>query len=449
MLANTVSRSKATEQANILWPELLLVAGVLLAQLKGGIVTTLTLMGLCIWALRGPKHAIQALSLSWLIAFLNPGIFINLEIKIILRWLILLAAFGRVVMHLIQHRLRASKEIIILLLFFLTTLLFSVIKSYAPIISSLKLSSFTIGVITILLAFELTADQKTYWKSWFTTIFLLIIICGSPLYFSELGYFRNGRGFQGLISHPQSYSVFIAPMISWITWRFLFEKDLSYPVIIGVVLGWSSLYASLSRTGMLAALLGLGLTIIIRSIKKAKLLNTKPHKSINHLYVASICLISIIIIINWSSIYKNSLRFLRKGITGKSVLEIYNRDIYVKRSINNFMKNPVMGMGFGLSSNPIEHNIKTDKLTGVPISASTEKGFLISVMLEELGIIGSMLIVVLIFTITRPIIEQNYFGALSLLLTCLIVNMGEMVFFSFGGMGLYIWLLIGFARVDK
>jgi hypothetical protein len=28
-------------------------------------------------------------------------------------------------------------------------------------------------------------------------------------------------------------------------------------------------------------------------------------------------------------------------------------------------------------------------------------------------------------------------------MTCLLINGGEMIFFSFGGTGLYVWLLIG------
>ena len=433
----------------ILWREAAVILMVLSAQLAGSSVTTFTYVAISVWALRSPKHAIQALCLSWLITFLNPGIFTEFEGGAILRWLVFFAAFSRVVTSKILRNPRISREIICLAPFFLFALLVSMFKSYAPIVSLFKLVMFAMGVVTILFAFELTGVQKAYWRSWFTTFFLLILVSGFPLYFFDLGYVRNGRGFQGLLNHPQAYGVFLASMVAWFTGRILFEKDRSVPVVTGVVLGWFSLFATFSRTGILAAVLGCTLTVIIGAVKRGYWRKILAHTFGSYLSVTGLCVLLIFLVFSWAPLSQATRSVLQKGTEAQSFTESYDlsRGALIERSINNFLDNPWTGIGFGIASDPFSFVVSRDKWLGLPIGASIEKGLLPVAVLEEVGIIGAGFFLMFIFALIRPILNWGSLPALWLFITSLLINMGEMIFFSFGGMGLYIWLMIGFSRV--
>lgn len=433
----------------ILWREAVVILIVLFAQLSGSSVTTFTYVALSAWALRSPKHAIQALCLSWLVTFLNPGIFTEFEGAAILRWLVFFAAFSRVIRSKILRNPRIPREIICLALFFLFALLISMFKSYAPIVSLFKLVMFVMGVVTILFVFELTGDQKAYWRSWFTTFFLLILVSGFPFYFFELGYTRNAIAFQGLLNHPQAYAVFLAPMVVWFTGRILFEKDRSVPVVIGVVLGWFSLFATLSRTGIFAAVLGFGLTVIVGPVKRAEWRNTLARTFGSHLGMMGLCVLIIVLIFSWTPLSQAMRSVLQKGTEAQSFIDAYDmsRAVLIEPSINNFLDNPWSGIGFGIASDPFSFVVSRDKWLKLPIGASIEKGFLPTAVLEEVGIIGAGFLLIFIFALIRPILKWGNLPGFWLFITSLLINMGEMVFFSFGGMGLYIWLMIGFSRV--
>jgi len=432
----------------ILWREIVIISAVLFVQLLGGIVTAFTFVALSIWALRSPKHAIQALFLSWFITLLNPSIFIEYEGKEIFRWLVLFAAFSQVSISKIIHKSRMPREIIYLAFFLFFVASVSMLKSYAPIVSLFKLIIFAVGVSTVLLAFELIENQKAYWRSWVTTFFLWILILGFPLYFSEFGYARNGKGFQGLLNHPQAYAVFLAPMVVWFTGRFLFDKNKSVPIVIGVVLGWFSLFSTLSRTGVLAAILGCGLMIIIGIKKKVVWRNTQAHTSGNHIGVTGLCLLCIFLVLSWAPLSKHMRTFLLKERESfNNAYYLSKRRVTIERSINNFLDNPLTGIGFGIASDPFMFIVRKDKWLGLPIGASIEKVFLPTAILEEVGILGTLLLLAFVFGVIRPLLNWGNLVALCLFITSLLVNMGEMIFFSFGGMGLYIWLMIGFSRI--
>jgi hypothetical protein len=49
----------------------------------------------------------------------------------------------------------------------------------------------------------------------------------------------------------------------------------------------------------------------------------------------------------------------------------------------------------------------------------------------------------------RPVFREGPLPAVALLTASLLANAGEMVFFSFGGTGLMLWLLIGLAHAES
>ncbi len=444
-------KNDPAKQTEILWREAFIIVLLLTAQLLGSGVAVFTYLTLSVWALRGPKYAIQALCLSWFFSFLNPGIFPEFLGSGSLRWAVFITAFIRVIQCKMTLNRRISPEIIYLTLFILFAVLVSIFKSYEPGVSFFKLVMFAMGVITALFAFELTSDQKRYWQSWFTTFFLLILVLGFPFFFFGLGYTKDGHGFQGLLNHPQDYATFLAPMVAWLTGQMLFERNRSFPILIGVSLGWFSLFFTLARTGILAIVLGCVLVIIIGILKRAQWRRTLFHVFGNNLSMLGFCILCIFIVMNFSSLSQYTKDFMQKGTTNENFIDIYadSRGALIKKSMENFLDNPWTGIGFGVASDPSSFEIKRDSVFGLPIGAPVEKGFMPSAILEEVGIIGAGLLILFIISLIRPILKWGSLPALWLFFTSLLINMGEMDFFSFGGMGLYIWLMIGLSRLAQ
>jgi len=63
--------------------------------------------------------------------------------------------------------------------------------------------------------------------------------------------------------------------------------------------------------------------------------------------------------------------------------------------------------------------------------------------LEEVGIFGTLCFVVFLIAFFVHYWKARNIIALGMMACLLLLNLGEMMFFSLGGMGLYCWSLIG------
>ena len=117
--------------------------------------------------------------------------------------------------------------------------------------------------------------------------------------------------------------------------------------------------------------------------------------------------------------------FLLKDDSAVSVTESLqqSRMGLVQRSMDNFWKYPLTGIGFGVPSNE-----------NLPAA-----------VLEETGIVGFLLWVTLIVMLFRIVYRQGTATQFWLLAVCMLVNAGEAIFFAIGGNGLFMWLLVAFA----
>jgi hypothetical protein len=108
----------------------------------------------------------------------------------------------------------------------------------------------------------------------------------------------------------------------------------------------------------------------------------------------------------------------------------------IERSWDIFMEHPMTGINFGTSLAPYF------VMNATLLSAPTEKGFLPTAILEETGVVGTTFFLIFIFlALYRLYSDENIIG-LSLFVAFLIQNLGEMMFFSLGGAGLFCWSIV-------
>lgn len=434
---NRVSRNSAMK-----------ILPVLVLPLFGAPLHAALFLVFALWALRGPRQSLEALSLSCLATFLNPGIYTLSNSGEVLRWGVLLASFFSVSLRFILlKQIKFPKTWWWLLGFVLVAAGLSFFTSYAFDVSLFKIITFFMGTTTILLGFHMTSDSPEYWRSWFLAIFLIVVVLGFPLLFNPLGYFRNQRGFQGLLNQPQAYGAFLGPLCVWLLSMLLCKecKGAFWWVFLGAA--FASLVATQSRTGMFCFVIS---PIVVVAIKMAKgdISFSSVQRALR--YGAIFLLLFMpIFYLSRGSVMKMINDFLYKNTAQETIDDaLYaSRGFIVIRSFQNFLANPILGIGFGLASDPATFVVRRNASVGLPLGASVEKGVLLVAILEEVGIIGFLFFAIFLASLLFPTFRRGAsFSSAILAVSVFLINFGEAVFFAVGGMGLWMWLLIGVSR---
>jgi hypothetical protein len=411
-------------------------------------------LGLAVWALLGPRHAVQALTASAILSGLNPAFFPELPEGTVLRWIVLAAAVVRVHGENILRRGNLPWSVLFLFLFGSAALVLSTMVSYEPGVSAFKLAAFVAGASSILLACRHTADQSAYWHQWFFTVFVVVLISSLPLLPTDAGYTLNGYGFQGILNQPQAYGVFMAPLVTLAASRWLASGGRAHFSGGAAALGAVTVMASAARTAASALILGLLITLAIALVFRQDWLSDLGRLFRSKAGAAASAAAILLLVCNAGSIGDAASRFFAKGREWmpsgtRGILYAFEetRGSYVQASWTNFLEHPFTGIGFGVASDPTSFAVQRDPILGLPIGAPVEKGFIATAVLEENGLVGAVLLFLLLGSLALPIVRKGRFHLSWLFWTSLILNGGEMVFFSMGGLGTHLWLLMAFATL--
>lgn len=412
---------------------------------------TIAMVGLCLWALRGPDQAIQALTLGGLIKFLNPGLYPDLRTASMLGWVLLALVGFRVLVSTLSRRGWGTPVLFWLAVFALVILLHSATTSRQGVLSAFKIVSFTFGATTVLLAFQNSTQHKIDWTPWFVGLWSAVLLLSAPtVFFPSIGYLKNGWGFQGILGHPQSFGTFLAVAVAWFSARIMFYPagQTHWMLTLVAALGWVELVLTKARTGLVAVLGGLLCVAILSVIKRSE---WRPQfLSVLGRPLVLLALLAVIVILIWdpSRLEKGVETYVFKhGHDAKSSLtDAYtkSRGAGLSNQWINFLNSPFVGHGFGITPyNDPDAVQLLDPLFGLPLSAPTEKGFLPTAILEETGILGTFFLLLLLNALIKYASGRGDIAVMWTFFTSILVNVGEMVFFSFGGLGLYTWLIIG------
>jgi hypothetical protein len=143
--------------------------------------------------------------------------------------------------------------------------------------------------------------------------------------------------------------------------------------------------------------------------------------------------------------------FFRKGSevteSGSTVpYQIFSaaRGELMGRRMETFHQHPWLGGGFGLASYGVDQDVLKSDTLGIPVSAAVEDGFLITAVLGQTGLLGLLSTALLVGCIGRRVLRRGSAPVIILFFTALLVNLGEMIFFSIGGMGSQMWMIVAF-----
>ena len=425
----------------------LLLAPAIVLRVSGTDFTYGAFALLVVHAARGCQQAFQALFLSWLFASLNPALFPLMGDVELIRVLILVVAAIRTTVESRSHLMSAMprRVTIPLLVFLVICFANSIFVSPLPTLSLLKTLLFGLTSLSVLGMWVRVDLLREGIDAWLLAALTLVVLASVPLIFFGMGYEINDRGFQGILNHPQHFGIMVALLATWQLGVILTKRLFSVWRILLLGLFVTVLYISEARTGMLAFTLGtLAAGVISLFSHRSELRRVLADMPRIFRAVAGGMMI-ILAIVFFQGLLQGLENAVFKGDADSTLAENFSgsRGMLIERALNNFVEHPLFGSGFAMPTFLELLEVRYDPLFGIPVSASVEKGVLPAAVLEELGIVGALSFLWLIYALVRQVVRHGAYHMIGLMICALTINLGESVLFSPSGFGLLVWLIIG------
>lgn len=424
---------------------------ILCVRLAGGIGADFSYLILAIIALCGGKHTIYAYILCWFITMINPVIAPSGSLGAIGRFLVVFCGFIPVVYGFIYKKeKRVYQYILLTFILGIFVLIHSIIISNMPSISILKLVMWLITIVTLFSCWARLSEVE-YVKVYENIINFLkfVILLSLPfLAIPLVGFARNGTGFQGILNHPQAFGPTVSILGAVLLSKLLTERVKNNFEIFVIILIFPLIILSEARTAGLALIISISLSLIINNFllgKKMRDLYIFKKKST---YIVIAAMPILIYPFMGLILEKLSVYFLKRT-DSETFAEMADnsRGKLVDNMLFNIVNNPLSGIGFGMPSTEDNILIDYDPFFGIPIGAAIEKGVMPIAVIEELGLIlGGIVIIWLLYGIYKC--RKMDLKTLTVILCLILLNFGEYMFFSVGGMGMLI-LIMYTASVSK
>ncbi|WPJ95013.1 hypothetical protein SH580_16415 [Coraliomargarita algicola] len=414
---------------------------------------------LFVMASRSTEGAIKALSLGALFIVANSYLVSINFVHTYLRFPLVAVAGLRIFWDAYRRSPKVffQGHLIALLLFGGVSLLCAFINQYFFMVSFLKLGVFVYGVYAIMVGTDLGRTSGSDLTVWFCSMVLFYIAGNLLAYALGVGYTFRGRlteaggslGLAGMTNHPQTQgplsaisSIYAICVFLYTPYRLRWLMALAAPVLLVLC------YLSAARTGIFAVALAicliLGITILLSQGRKRIRLNISIPQLILMIFGGTVGLFLLEVFTGGALSSKFSefaLKAIREGGGSSfSFSQMFeSRMPLIEQSLYGFHQSPLTGIGFGTELDPLW------AATATLFTAPTEKGFLPTAILEETGIFGTFCFVVFLILFFKNYLSKRNVVAIGVMACFLLLNLGEMMFFALGGMGLYCWSILGAA----
>ena len=420
---------------------LLILVGVLVPSGKSFVALALLPI-----ALIDRNKAIFALIALFLVRMSNTAISGPDPLLATTAWMTSLVASTRLWIDFVLHRqFRMLRQMKALSIFVLVVFVLSAF-SMSPIISILKVLSFYYIAGAIIIGITSPAPNKITALAWLYSAWTSVVLTSIlTLPFPEVGYFRDGQGFQGSLNHPQLLGIFIAPMLAWLLANSFRAKRLNLGNVAILIMIFGMLILTRARTGIASVLLGAVILSLFRIGEIKFLVNWLARRKAMLVLLSFSLLMSPVL---YTQLRSDIDEYIFKSATSQELGVAFeeSRGFIILQAINNIENHPVTGIGFGIaSSESHDFNLEIDSVTGLPIGAPTEKANLIIAVIEETGIIGFIAFAVFFLSFLRVIANGGNIALAWAAITSICTNISEMTFFSMGGAGVYTWIICAIA----
>lgn len=418
----------------------MLQMGLFVAVVASGPTSDAAQAGLLVWALTGPLAALKSLALFIVVRNFNPVLAAHGPLGSVLSWALPLIVSVRLLPLITGQSLRV---LVPLWTFCAIAALCSVLTSAAVAVSLMKAATLAIVASGVLIAGQrLTLAESRQLGTWLRTLAVVVTALSlATIVRPGIAHLPNSDLLNGILGHSQALAAFLAPFAAAALAEWMLARGSATPLRTAIwfgILGCTLLTAS--RTGALAAILGLAFSIAGGATADRKLAGAAVQRAFG--MIAALALVLLVVQLATGRVSSGISGFVLKGGQG-SVSESFqaSRGGLVATQLSNFMSSPWIGHGFGVfAGDDPTPGVRT--FMGIPVSAPVEKGVLPTAVLEETGIIGFLCFAWVVYALVAPVWRRARHPIVAMLVAALFVNLGEAILLSPGGMGLHIWLLI-------
>lgn len=348
-----------------------------------------------------------------------------------LKWILLLGSSIWILLNAKNrnyNRRKVNSVVLWILLFIVIECLSTIETSSYPITSIFKLISFGFPLVAILIG--LASTNKRYYWTEYIVIFYTILFCVSFVLI-PFGRFRIvNNNFQGVFNHVNMLGIISVIYIALLLNSKFFARRKRMRVLM-LGLTFIMLFLSMSRTGMFSAIAVVMVYIIF---------NAKKH--LKGIFIGAIGVFILVMVVTFtnSPLIENIKMTAEEFIWKNSEESIWDsRKDIIESAQERFEAHKILGTGFMV---PYENKVVDYHLN---FDLIVEPGNLLWMLLGDTGIVGTSLFGILIVKISLSGTRRKLF----LLVAALMVNMGEMVFFSSNNMSILLYLLIAIYIFDR
>jgi hypothetical protein len=404
-------------------------------------------------SLRSPAWALKSLIAGTLVIFLNPAFvgatYQNSQtgLATALKWVLLFAALARGLLSPVAPTRAASHLHKYLALIAGFLVLNGLLVSAWPVISLFKTLSFTVGLLGITRLVLQNSSRNAEMLLFASTAGTTVMLTSLPLLGIGLGHSINATGFNGMLNHPQALGIFLA-----MTGAASFAAGSRIPrlgrglALLGAC-QWLMIYFTASRTAMIAAVAGMVCFLLESAGEKT----CSPRLKLVLIVSLMLAIPGFLLMVQMvPAVTRGFSAFLVKGHDEAAadlddpyaLLAHSSRAAQIADALETARTHPLFGLGFGIDEG-LAARMDDPQFSRwmIPLTAPVEQGFLPIATVAQLGFAGLALIVPFVLGLYGQARQASALTA-ALFATAIGVNFGEMIFYSVGGMGMFLWILL-------
>lgn len=370
------------------------------------------------YGLLGVQNGLKALTIAPIRKILSKAVAVALPNSLI-AWAFMLGLCFYILLFakLNQERGTVYKKIVSSTsVFCLYVIISSFITGSYPVISLAKVMVFYICFLAIMKGIASLSDINDL-VNFICLAFLIVFLISAII--APVGRFRIVNGsFQGIINHPNMFGILCPVFLSLL----LLKSELKNRAIVKALMIFLIVflcYLCKSRTGLMSSI-----AVLIANYSLSE--KSKNKKAL----IVSCCIIGALVLLVLDTETQSFFNtFLYKGRTTDI---LYSRRGQFDGLINKFQQNKLLGSGFMV---PYINGFRSYVFS---FDMVAEPGNLILELLGDVGIIGSISFFALFFVILKAGKIKNVY----LLIGALLLNMGEMVFFSTNNIAILVYIPI-------
>jgi len=324
---------------------------------------------------------------------------------------------------------------------------------YVPI-SMLKLVNFAVGMGAVFSAVKALQGRRYDLTEWMLAAMAVIVFNGFLAIATGVAYRipkageiidRSTLFFQGPFLHANVAGPFcaLAAVLLFSFWLTTPYRRSWLALLLALPLIYF-LWLSRSRTGLLSLVIGLAIAFLTSGIApRLRLLRRGLGRRRGQVIAGGVLVVAAVVAYELSTggtLTLGVVRFLNKYDRTATEIEMEDvlgsRQSVIMQQWETFLERPLTGIGFQVAKS--EDFVRNATLFSAPV----EKGFLPTALLEEVGLLGAATFATFVVMLSAALILSGNGPGLTMFLTYLTTNLGEMTIFAFGGAGGMGWLFV-------